>query len=172
MVSEIQFQSTWIELEAKFNLIQSDCHTIVLYLSIIWMMYEILFSNLFIRFLQHRGSCPTSTTSSKLCHAKLNPSEQNWSTGGLRMCLGLDKFLSWFASQIRCFLWYIIISCYDRCFLNNILQVMTPCQNWIRWNRTWKVDCIGTENAFGWYPCSLYLYAFSFTSFSTTSCML
>ena len=95
-------------------------------------MYKILFNNLFIRFLQHPGSSPTSTTSSKLCHAKLNPSEQNWSTGGLQMCLGLDESFSWFANQIRCFLWYTIISCYDRCFLFNRSFSTTSCKLWLR----------------------------------------
>ena len=126
----ISIHLKWIG--SKVNLIQSDCHTRVLYLSIIWMMYKILFNNLFIRLLQHRGSSPTSTTSSKLCHANLNPSEQNWSTGGLQICLGLDESFSWFANQIRYFLWYIIISCYDRCFLFNISFSTTSCKLWLR----------------------------------------
>ena len=51
---------------------------------------------------------------------------------GLQMCLGLDESFSWFANQIRCFLWYTIISCYDRCFLFNRSFSTTSCKLWLR----------------------------------------
>ena len=88
----------------KVNLIQFNCHTTVLYLSIIWIMYETLFNNLLRRIF------PTfcSTISWKfshinnilhmLCHAKLNPLEQNQSTGGLWMCVVSAESFWWFPS--------------------------------------------------------------------------